>query len=99
MESTMTNPAQDQSKPDVSILPDQLDPVIGELCQISNLSEFLCTFIMRVQDSQEDQVSLSFGESEALIALMQSVAERIAATTAKLTDIKFGWGKEVKSHE
>ncbi|HVW66021.1 MAG TPA: hypothetical protein VHB01_13520 [Nitrosospira sp.] len=95
----MTKPTQAQSKPVVSILPDQLTPVIGELCEVSNLSEFLCTFIMRVQDSQEDHVSLSFGESETLISLMQSVAERLVATTAKLTDISLGLGKEETSHD
>jgi hypothetical protein len=95
----MTKPTQAQSTPAVSILPDQLTPVIGELCQVSNLSEFLCTFIMRVQDSQEDHVSLSFGESEALISLMQSVSERLIATTVKLTDISLGWGKEETSNE
>jgi hypothetical protein len=95
----MANPTQEQSKAVVSILPDQLTPVIGELCEVSNLSEFLCTFIMRVQDSQEDHVSLSFGESEALISLMQSVFERLVATTAKLTDISFGLGKEETSND
>jgi hypothetical protein len=84
--------------PVISILPDQLTPVIGELCEVSNLAEFLCTSVMRVQDTQEE-FSLSYGESAALINLMQNVAERLTATTAKLTDIKFGWGKEAPSHE
>jgi hypothetical protein len=87
------------SVPVSPILPDQLAPVIDELCQVSNLSEFLCTFIMRAQDTQEDQFSLSFGESQTLISLMQSVAERITRATGELTDLRFGFGKEVPSHE
>jgi hypothetical protein len=82
------------SVPVVSILPDQLTPVIGELCEVSNLAEFLYMSVQRVQDTESD-LSFSYGEGDALITLMKSVAERLTATTAKLTDIKFGWAKEV----
>lgn len=81
------------------ILPDQLSPVINELHEVSNLAEFLCTSMMRVRDTQEGEFSLSFGESAALIDLMQSVTERIVHANGKLTDLRFGFGKEAASHE
>lgn len=87
------------SAPVSPILPDQLAPVINELHEVSNLAEFLCTSVMRVQDTQEGEFSLSFGESAALISLMQSVTERIVLATGKLTDLRFGFGREAVSHE
>lgn len=81
------------------ILPDQLSPVINELHEVSNLAEFLCTSVMRVQDTQEGEFSLSFGESSALIRLMQSVTERLVSAAASLEDLRFDLKKEVASHE
>ena len=86
------------SVPVSPILPDQLTPVIGELCEVSNLAEFLYMSVQRVQDAETD-LSFSYGEGDALITLMKSVAERLTVTTSKLTDIKFGWGKEETSND
>ena len=86
------------SVPVSPILPDQLTPVISELCEVSNLAEFLYTSVQRVQDTETD-LSFSYGEGDALIALMKNVTDRLTATTSKLTDIKFGWGKEETSHD
>jgi hypothetical protein len=78
---------------------DQLDPVIKELHEVSDLAEFLCTSVMRVQDTQEGNFSLSFGESSALIKLMQSVTERLVDATTNLEDLRSCFGKEAASHE
>jgi hypothetical protein len=82
-----------------STLPDQLDPVIKELHEVSDLAEFLCTSVMRVQDTQEGNFSLSFGESSALIKLMQSVTERLVDAATSLEDLRFDLKKEAASHE
>jgi membrane carboxypeptidase/penicillin-binding protein len=81
------------------VLPDQLTPLIKELHEVSNLAEFLCTSVMRVQDTQKGEFSLSFGESSALISLMQSVTERLVDATTNLEDLRFCLGKEAASHE
>ena len=80
-------------------LPDQLAPVVNELHEVSNLAEFLVMFLMRTQESQEGEFSLSFGESSALIGLMQTVFERTVHAAGELTDLRFGLKKEVTSHE
>jgi hypothetical protein len=76
-----------------------LAPLIKELHEVSNLAEFLCTSVMRVQDTQKGEFSLSFGESSALISLMQSVTERLVDATTNLEDLRFDLKKEVASHE
>jgi hypothetical protein len=80
-------------------LPDQLDTVIKELFEVSDLAEFLCTSVMRVQDTQEGEFSLSFGESSALIRLMQALTDRLVNAATDLNDIRLDLKKEVASHE
>jgi len=82
------------SAPVSPTLPDQLVPVIKELHEVSDLTEFLCTSVMRVQDTQEGNFSLSFGESSALIRLMQSVTERLVDAASNLEDLRFDLKKE-----
>ena len=87
------------SAPVSPILPDQLAPIVNELNEVSNLGEFLVMFLMRTQESQEGEFSLSFGESAGLINLMQTLFERTVHAAGELTDLRFDLKKEVTSHE
>ena len=87
------------SAPVSPTLPDHLDTVIKELYEVSDLAEFLCTSVMRVQDTQQGEFSLSLGESSALIRLMQSVTERLVGAATNLEDLRFDLKKEAESHE
>lgn len=71
------------------ITPDNLSAVINEMIEISNLSEFLCMYLMRAQEG-EHELSFSFGEGCALVSLMQGMMSRIVAATGELTDLKLG---------
>ncbi len=82
-----------------SPIPGQLQPVIYELNKVSNLTEFLFLSLMRVQDDEDGEISLSYGESSALVNLMQTVTERINHATGTLDDLKLGMEKEEASHE
>lgn len=88
--------------PVLPTLPDQLYPTIDELTEVSNLAEFLCMFLMRTKDCQEENLShlsLSLGEASALINLLQTVLERTLHAHGELTDLWLRLKGEEESHE
>lgn len=69
----MNKPANNISAP----TPSPLLKLENELCKTAHLVEFIVCSLTRALETQEDEISLSYGEARALISLLEKVPQDI----------------------